>query len=377
MLITCEACLLASLPIRSQDSAEAARTRAVLASLRTSAAVFTAPAPGQIAALRRYLTFADSANLHALPAQREVLELYRLHRIAADNVDTPTTSLDLDAISAWHIDVITQTGHQHLTNPAKTAWLRYQGKQLERHLKKPSRATEKWTLRELVRMSDLCPNDAYGRHDRLCLEALSFGLLRKGAAASMRLRRTNPADPLSFDLHEDTGSDVAILHHPTLGAYVRMAVHRDKVVKPGQPRFVFIPQYTDCGIDFVATLSNYLIDFKVPDGFLFASPTGKLGNSFHSNSYTAWDKMAKRCYLRAFPSGAKRVASHSCRKSLIQIMFNMMDIPQDFLGDLTGWLSVKTSVLKYYASLSLEYCLAISSSLRDHTYDTTSTSSRH
>ena len=147
-------------------------------------------------------------------------------------------------------------------------------------------------------------------------------------------------------------------------------------MKPGQPRFVYVPAYMDCGLNFVATVKHYLTRFNVPDGLMFASPTGVLGRSFKPTPYTQWDKMAQRCYSRAFPEGTKRIASHSCRKSLIQIMFNMNEIPRDFMGDLVGWLSVKTCVLKYYASLPLELCLAISSALRDVTLSTASTSNR-
>jgi hypothetical protein len=36
-----------------------------------------------------------------------------------------------------------------------------------------------------------------------------------------------------------------------------------------------------------------------------------------------------------------------------------------FVGDLVGWLSVKSTVLKYYASLSVEHAIVIVASLCD------------
>jgi hypothetical protein len=95
-----------------------------------------------------------------------------------------------------------------------------------------------------------CPtNSAYGMHDRVCLSSLALGLLRRGAASAIRLVRTDPTDPLSFDLDK---SDISLHTHPRLGRYFKLAIHTDKNAVPGRPRYVFLLECTACGIDFVS-----------------------------------------------------------------------------------------------------------------------------
>ena len=342
------------------DDESASNNRLTLLTLRVASMALVAPSSSHRLGVAAFARWAESLGLQALPSSADVIGLYSLHRLHLAQVDTTTVAHDVEAISAWHISAAVAF-EVALPNPAKAAHLRFQQKKHEKHLKKKVSATEKWSLRELVLMIRGCPlNTAFGCHQRLCLTALSFGILRRGAAASIRLRRTSPSDPLSFA----DDSDVRIATHPTLGRYVVMAIHTDKNAVPGRPRYVYIPQYTTCGVDFVSYLIHYLTTYDVPDGFLFSAPTGKHGRSFRKTPYTAWDEMVKRCYLRVYPNGEKKVASHSCRKSVIQMIFNQ-GLPEAFLGDIVGWLSVKSTVLKYCASLAVEHAITIMATLSD------------
>lgn len=293
------------------------------------------------------------------------------HRLHIDSVDTSTLELDLNALSAWHISAAQALRRPSLQNPIKLASVRYTSKVFGKRLKKQAKPMMKWMMFELVQMTNTCPDNAVGWHDRVCLEALSLAMLRKGAAAAIRLVRTNPRDPLSFYAEK---SDIIIAKHPTLGKYIRLSIHTDKNAVPGRPCYAYIPAYTRIGLNFVADLTYYLTAFPVPDGFLFAAPYNKHGKSFRSTPYTQWDAVVHRAYNRAFPNGKKVVASHSCRKSVIQAVFNT-GLPEATMGDIVGWLSVKSTVLKYYASLSIDLALSIIAGICDNVTlsDTTTT----
>jgi hypothetical protein len=322
----------------------------------------SAPRYGQVALVKKYARWCEEMLLVALPAHPDVINLYLQHRLHEDGVDTSTTELDVQAISAWHISAQVAFHNSSLPNPAKTAALRFEMKSFAKKLKKPVSATEKWSVAELSAMVAACPKDnAYGLHDRVCLSALSLGLLRRGAASAIRLVRTDPADPLSFDLDS---SDISLHTHPRLGRYFKLAIHTDKTAVPGRPRYVYLPELTACGINFVSDMILYLTTYAVPDGPLFASPTGKNGVGFKPTMYKNWDTLVKRCYKRVYPTGTKKIASHSCRKSSIQAIFSS-GVHESFIGDLAGWLSVKSTVLKYYASLSVEHAIVIIASLGD------------
>lgn len=215
----------------------------------------------------------------------------------------------------------------------------------------------KWMMSELVGTDTLLP----GRRDRLARPRLYRGSLPSHVAKGRRRRhrvrlvRTNPRDPLSFDTEK---SDIIITTHPTMGKYVRLAIHTDKNAVLGRPRYAYIPAYTRIGLNFVGDLTHYLNAYPVPDGYLFTAPYNKRGQSFRSTPYTAWDAVLHRCYTRAFPDGKKVFASHRCRKSVIQAIFNT-GLPKGIIGDIVGWLSVKSTVLKYHASLSVDHALSI------------------
>mmetsp|Transcript_35206 Transcript_35206/g.86371 ORF Transcript_35206/g.86371 Transcript_35206/m.86371 type:complete len:384 (-) Transcript_35206:446-1597(-) len=360
LLGNCIRCRALLLPLQ-EDNEEAFRRRFELLSMVDASAALTAPTDNQRNSVRAYCRWGESVALRCLPADQNVIELYQQHRLHFDQVDTSTLELDLNALSAWHISAALALRRPSLQNPVKLAAVRYASKVFGKKMKKTARPMMKWMMAELVQMIKTCKNDAIGWHDRVCLEALSLAMLRKGAAAAIRLVRTDPNDPLSFDIEK---SDVIIMTHPTLGKYIRLSIHTDKNAVPGRPRYAYIPAYTRIGLNFVADLTYYLTAFPVPDGFLFAAPYNKHGKSFRSTPYTQWDAVVHRAYNRAFPNGKKVVASHSCRKSVIQAIFNS-GLSEAKLGDIVGWLSVKSTVLRYYASLSIDNALTIVAGICD------------
>ena len=268
--ITCRALHLPVL----EDNDEAFRRRFQLLSMGDASTALSAPTDNQRNTVRAYCRWAESVALRALPADLGVVQMYMQHRLHFDNVDTSTLELDLNALSAWHISAALALRRPSLQNPVKLASVRYTTKVLGKKLKKLAKPMMKWIMFELVRMILTCPNNAVGWHDRVCLEALSLAMPRKGAAAAIRLVRTNPQDPLSFDTEK---SDIIISTHPTLGKYVRLSIHTDRNAVPGRPRYAYIPAHTKMGLNFVADLTYYLTAFPVPDGFLFAAPYNKHG----------------------------------------------------------------------------------------------------
>ena len=363
-------CRSLRLPVTT-DNDDALRRRFMLLSLADASAALTAPTDNQRNTVRAYCRGAETVALHPLPANLDTLLIYVQHRLHIDKVDTSTLELDLNALSAWHISAAQALRRPSLQNPVKDATVRYETKILNKKLKKKARPMMKWSMAELTDMINSCPNTAVGWHDRVCLGALSLAMLRKGAAAAIRLVRTDPKNPLSFDTEK---SDIIITTHPELGEYIRLAIHTDKNAVPGRPRYAFIPAFTKVGINLVRDIKFYLTKYPVPDGYMFAAPYNKHGRTFRSTPYTQWDAVVHRCYARAFPNGKKIVASHSCRKSVIQAIFNT-GLPEGIIGDVVGWLSVKSTVLKYYASLSIDHALSIVACLCDlvTSSDTTST----
>ena len=73
---------------------------------------------------------------------------------------------------------------------------------------------------------------------------------------------------------------------------------------------------------FVSDMILYVTTYAVPDGYLFASPTVKDDVGFKSTMYKNWDTLVKRCYKQMYPTGTKKIASHSCCKSGIQAIFS-------------------------------------------------------
>ena len=370
LLTNCTTCRSLQLPVTG-DSDAAMRRRFTLLSLADASTALTAPTDNQRSSVRAYCRWAETVALRPFPANLDTLLLFMQHRLHIDQVDTSTLELDLNALSAWHISAAQALRRPSLQNPVKDATVRYETKILGKRLKKTARPMMKWSMAELQLMVHTCPDTALGWHDRVCLGTLSLAMLRKGAAAAIRLVRTDPRDPLSFNPEK---SDIVISTHPSLGEYIRLSIHTDKNAVPGRPRYAYIPAFTKVGINLVRDIKFYLTKYPVPDGYLFAAPFNKHGKTFRSTPYTQWDAVVHRCYARAFPNGKKVVASHSCRKSVIQAIFNT-GLPEGIIGDVVGWLSVKSTVLKYYASLSIDHALAIIACLCDlvTSSDTTST----
>lgn len=370
LLINCITCRALQLPVTT-DNEDAVRRRFTLLSLADASLALTAPTDNQRSSVRAYCRWAESVALRPLPATLDTLLLYVQHRLHIDQVDTPTIELDLNSLSTWHLSAAQALRLPSLQNPVKTATVRYEMRILNKKLKKKARPMMKWSMAELATMVLACPDTAVGWHDRVCLGTLSLAMLRKGAAAAIRLVRTNPMNPLSFDTEK---SDIVIATHPQLGEYIRLSIHTDKNAVPGRPRYAYIPAFTKVGINLVRDIKFYLTKYSVPDGYMFAAPYNKHGKSFRNTPYTQWDAVVHRCYVRAFPTGNKVVASHSCRKSVIQAIYNT-GLPEGVIGDICGWLSVKSTVLKYYASLSIDHALSIIACLCDlvTSSDTTST----
>jgi len=372
LLRVCATCRAGRLPLLdSLENEDAFGRRFALLCLADASIALAAPSDNQRYAIRAYCRWAETVALQALPADLDVILLFLQHRLHVDKVDTSTLELDVNALSAWHVSAAQAMRYPSLQNPAKLAAVRYETRIFGKTLKKLARPMMKWLMQELVLMVRSCPDTAFGWHDRVCMTALSLAILRKGAAAALRLVRTDATDPLSFDLEK---SDIIIATHPTYGRYVRLSIHTDKNAVPGRPRYAYIPAHTRLGLNFVQDISHYLTRFPVPDGFLFAAPRGKHGKTFRTTAYTSWDPLVHRCYGRAFPGGKKVVASHSCRKSIIQALYNT-GLAEGVIGDIVGWLSVKSTVLKYYASLSVEHALVIVACICDlvSVVDTTST----
>jgi hypothetical protein len=116
----CSDCVSALLPGTVHPvRPDVARRRSVLLLLRTASMPLSAPRYGQVALVKKYARWCEEMLLVALPAHPDVINLYLQHRLHEDGVDTSTTELDVQAISAWHISA--QVAFQKSSAPACTS----------------------------------------------------------------------------------------------------------------------------------------------------------------------------------------------------------------------------------------------------------------
>ena len=71
--------------------------------------------------MKKFARWCEEMMLVALPAHPDVINLYLQHRLHEDGLDTSTTELDVQAISAWHVSAQVAFQSSSLPNPAK--WL--------------------------------------------------------------------------------------------------------------------------------------------------------------------------------------------------------------------------------------------------------------
>ena len=319
-----------------------------------------------------FIAWCNGVGLQALPLRSDAVCFYIQYRLGDMDVDTSTLSNDAASLSAFHLDISQATGILR-ANAATQPVVRFQLRSFDKNYKKLNRARRSMALWTVRAMALHCWNQEtrMGRFHALVILFTACGFLRKRAATLLQVATTLDG------AYDPAASNVSFLTSPTHGPYVRIQVTVDKNVQKGWPRNTFIPGVVLGDVPFLEWLRRYLQYDRLADpsleerpGYLLAAPAGKY---FRSTPYTNTDQLVKRVYSVVLPQesssgddavNGKYLGAYSLRKSLVQALYDHMASSghhsiSTVMGDVVGWLSVKSEVTRHYASLSADDSLQL------------------
>lgn len=322
-----------------------------------------------------YARWARAHHLAPFPLSTQGVLLFLHSRLLDGDADSSTLSNDAAGLSAFHTDLALALRVSD-ANPVKHPRVKFDLQQLERHYKKLNRARRPLQLYTVRAMALHCwhKNTRLGQFHALVLLFTACGFLRKHAATRLMVA----IDPSGF--FDPRASSFSFRHCEEHGVYLHINVAIDKNVATGWPRNSFVPGVVLGDIPLVDWLSRYLKYHRLRDpallaepGYLFSAPAGNRGHKYRSNPYTATDSLTKSTFATVLPDEAASgdpardttyLGAYSLRKSLVQALYDHMSTAghqsiNTVMGDVVGWLSVKSEVTRHYASLSARDSLSL------------------
>ena len=322
-----------------------------------------------------YARWARAHHLVPFPLSSQGVLLFLHSRLLDGDADSSTLLNNAASLSAFHTD-LAQALQVSDANPVKHPRVKFDLQQLERHYKKLNRARRPLQLYTVRAMALHCwhKHTRLGQFHALVLLFTACGFLRKHAATQLVVA----VDPSgAFD---PRASSFSFRHCEEHGDYVHINVAIDKNVAAGWPRNTFVPGVVLGDIPLVEWLRHYLKYHRLRDpalvaepGYLLSAPAGNRGIKFRSNPYTATDSLTKSTFAAVLPEDAASgdpardatyLGAYSLRKSLVQALYDHMSTAghqsiNTVMGDVVGWLSVKSEVTRHYASLSARDSLGL------------------
>ena len=305
--------------------------------------------------LRMLFKWGERMGLEVFPGSPIVYKHFAAHRLLVQGVNSATLEQDFIAISVMHSSVKERLG-LNIHNPVRNSEIKALIKHLTKSVRIKANATVSMAFRDfIVLINSLDKTDPRQLHTCVMMQCVGFGGLRRGAAEKMRLKRTN-GEKYSTKFCE--GSDVRILYHPTYGWVLCLRKELDKCLPAGQDLWTYIPDVMICGLTPVTDFILWVTSYPLPDGPLFACPSGPSGTSFNSTEYTALDLALARTWAKCFPRRLEeKVAPHSLRKMIIQAFYDMLKllgvVPDEPVGEFIGWWNKKKITRASYAQLSM------------------------
>ena len=307
------------------------------------------------------LDWGRKMGLEVFPGSPIVYKHWAAYRLLVQGVNAMTLENDFISVSVMHTSVKERAGLK-IHNPVRSAELKTLIKHLTKAVRIKANATRSFALKDFITMVlSLDKGDPRQLHTRVMIQCLGFGALRRGAAQKMRMKRLK-GELLTTNFCE--GSDIRIINHPTYGLVLVLRKEVDKCLPGGQDLWTYIPDKMKCGLTPVSDMILWLTSYPVPDGPLFACPTGSTGSSFNRNEYTAIDLALARLWARNFPHRiTEKIAPHSLRKMMIQALFDSLTmqglIPDVPVGEFVGWFNKKQLTRAAYAQLSMDSALKL------------------
>jgi len=316
--------------------------------------------------------FAEYFAMPALPMSAAQLKLLTMWLLIEKNLDSSTVGNVLNAVGDWH-DYVRQTmqsaapprTNMIFESPMRNEEMRQIKDTMQKTLKKASKATESMTVAELRAVFDEGFNgDAHGRHHRMSFTLTTLGMLRQKAATLLKIKYGLVQSATGTEVVFDETSDVKILYDPDLQEeYIELAVDVDKNVDARNPRKGYIPAHIPgLGIHPVRELKDYITSMRPPsNGYLLAAPkTKSVPPSFRETRFTAMGGVFTKAYKKLFPTSTKKVSSHSGRKTLAQLLWDM-GYCKRIIADAGGWFLKKDAVDLYFKTARRIILKAISS----------------
>ena len=316
--------------------------------------------------LRTLFTWGRQMGLEVFPGSPIVYKHFAAFRLLVHGVNSATIENDFIAISAMHV-AFRERISLNIHNPVKNAEVKSLIKHLTTAVRVKAQATRSFALRDFVKLVDsLDRTDPRQLHTRVLLQCVGLGALRRGAAKKMRLIRLGK--PLYSTRMHPTLSDAHILPHAKYRYVLVLRKEVDKCLPAGREHFSYIPDRTAMGLTPVSDLILWLTTYPVPDGPLFACPTGSTATAFRTTEYGAIDLALSRAWARCFPDRvSEKIAPHSLRKMMIQALYDHLKlqgvIPDGPVGEFVGWHNIKKDTRAHYAQLSMEEALALTANI--------------
>jgi len=296
-------------------------------------------------------------GLEVFPGSPIVYKHFAAFRLLVQGVNAATVELDFTAFAVMHT-AFRELLKLSLKNPIKNAEIKSMLKKITKSVRVKASATRSFAMRDfLTLVKSLDMSDPRQFHLKILLMCVGLGSLRQNAMKKMRLVRisgqlfTTDFCPHKCDMH--------IFKIPDIGLTMCLRKEVDKNLPPGRDHFVYIPEILPLlGLTPVSDMIRYLTTLPVPDGPLFACPSGSRGTSFNKTEYTALDLSLARCWATNFPDRVdEKIAPHSLRKMMIQALYDHFKLtgvaPDGPVGEIVGWHSIKQITRAHYVQLSM------------------------
>lgn len=312
----------------------------------------------RLSAIRGLTQWGKRMALEVLPGSPAVYELFIAHRLLVEGVSIATVELDFISLSVWHYSLKALIPGLKFHNPTKQDLIRVFVKYLAKEVRLPASATVPCALWELVAMvKQFDTRDPQQLHAKICMEVHALPILRRIAAENLLVKR---AYPQLHTVHFVQGSDVALEWDIEFGLCAGFRVNVDKNIPAGRWRWIWVPGRMKCGLTLGEDIYHWLTTYPVPDGPLLASPRNKAATSFNTGKFKGFDRivaMAWRMLQAKYPEqlAGRKVVPYSLRKAMIQALDDSKrmyrKITNEDIGELVGWTSVKTDIMKHYAGM--------------------------
>jgi hypothetical protein len=301
--------------------------------------------------LRDFCRFGAVVERPVLPAVDRDVVMYIAYSLEfrEPRLDASSLATYLHGVSVWHTAARSVTGLP-LVNPVKTAVVRQAMRVARAYYKLQSRAMSPLSIAAWLRVYHVgFGSGRAGAHQRLAFVLCTFGPLRPGASARLRVfYRVAPGGAVEYGPESDVWvvrDDVA---HPRPYVCIRVRPGMDKNVDGRRERVCFIPSVV-LGVPVVSLLEGYLACSGPPSGaFLLQAPSGRCGH--RSTPYGGHCRAFRAAYTRALPAGvvpSSRVGGGTPRKSLSQWLWDA-GYAKRVIADVGGWRTREDAVDGYF-----------------------------